>query len=147
MTQVPIEAKLANLSVEIRAAVTTQTSLVQQKLFELNPDTTLIATTELYAFNCSYFTQCDQCLHAELNSGCVWCAKNSRCVFNTATANTINLFDADYEQSQCPHEVEFYRNASSDVCTSFSSLTTKPTTFQVSDVTLFICLLYLRHFI
>lgn len=122
--QVPIEAKLANLSVEIRAQ---QTPSVESK-----QAATLITGSQLFAFNCSYFTQCDQCLHPKLNSGCVWCAKNARCAFNTANSKTVNLFDEGYEQRQCPNEVEFYRNASSEVCTSFSSLSSKQlSTFQV----------------
>lgn len=111
--QVPIEAKLANLTVEIRAAESYKETLPQL--------TTLIATTTLYAFNCSYFKQCGQCLNPKLNSGCVWCAKNSKCVYNTKIENSINLFDYNYEETQCPNEIEFYRNRNSDVCTSFST--------------------------
>ncbi len=109
--QVPIEARFANISVEIRASTTSN-----------DEPTVLFTTTNLFAYNCSYFEQCDQCLNPVLNSGCVWCAKNSKCVFNTKLPNALNLFtDGDmYEEEQCPGEVEFYRE-STDVCTSFST--------------------------
>lgn len=78
--------------------------------------TTLIASTTLYTFNCSYLTECSQCLSAQLGGSCVWCAKNSKCVF--AKSSTSPVLDAE-----CPNEIEFYRGSLADshvdsMCTS-----------------------------
>jgi len=98
--QLPIEKKLANLTLQIRAA----SSYVSDSVA-----TTLLSNTKLFAFNCSYFTQCNQCLNKELNGGCMWCGSNSRCVF--AQENTL-----------CPNESEYYSSENNDMCTRFTTV-------------------------
>jgi hypothetical protein len=103
--QNPIERKLINVSVQIRAGQS-HTALT----------TSLIANTHLYAFNCSYFADCGQCLSRHLSGSCVWCARNSRCAFAAASR--------DAKQRECPNELDFYSrdlsDSNKDLCTSFS---------------------------
>jgi hypothetical protein len=96
--QMPIQRKLANLTLQIRAAASSMS----------DSTTTLLSKTKLFAFNCSYFKQCSQCLNKELNGGCVWCGSNSKCVF------------AQDSNSMCSNESEFYSLGSNEMCTSFS---------------------------
>ena len=100
--QVPIEKKLANLTLQIRAAAAASVSN--------SVATTLLSTVKLFAFNCTYFTQCGQCLSKELNGGCVWCASNSKCVFAQDTGNN----------QLCPNESEYYSSNNNNMCTSFT---------------------------
>ena len=91
-----VNSKFANLTLEIRT------------------DKVLLAKSNLIAFNCSYFTDCNQCLEQKLSGSCSWCAKNAKCVFSHQT------------HSACPNEVKFYRlvnkdRSPSDICTTFSS--------------------------
>ena len=102
--QSPIERRILNVSIQIRA---------RKRSSSLS--TSLIAHSQLYAFNCSYFTDCGQCLSRQLSGSCVWCAKNSKCIFASGNAAAA--------ARQCPNEIDFYSRTSSsskDLCTSFS---------------------------
>ena len=119
--QVPIETKFANLTMQIRALLSSEESTTSGV-------PTILATTSLYAFNCSYFTRCDQCLSPHLGAGCVWCAANDKCVFNTRLGNEVHneLFASDYEDASCPNELD--RMEAASVCTSFALNATTTTT-------------------
>jgi len=98
----PIQQKFLNLTLEIRAI-----------------DTRLLASTNLYAFNCTHFTECSQCLSPRLGSSCIWCAANSRCTFVKETIlsrKSIITRANGYLDTECPNEIEYYQ--SMDVCTS-----------------------------
>lgn len=91
-----VDSKFVNLSLEIRT------------------DRALLVKSNLIAFNCSYFSDCSQCLEPKLSGGCSWCAKNAKCVFS---------HQADWA---CPNESNFYNLSNSDrspadICTTFSS--------------------------
>lgn len=90
-----IKSKFSNLSLEIRAG------------------SNLIASTSLYAFNCSYFKDCNQCLSKQLSGSCTWCAKNSKCIYSSKL------------DAQCPNEVEYY-NSGISMCTSMQMQKTSP---------------------
>ena len=124
----PIETKFANLTMQIRALLSTEGST--------SGVPTLLTTASLYAFNCSYFTRCDQCLSAHLGGGCVWCATNAKCVFNTRLDSgeaRNNFFAHDYEETSCPNELD--RMESTSVCTSFVlNATNTATTSQLHSI-------------
>lgn len=108
----PIQVQFLNLTVQIRAETTRLAAAAVS---------TIIASTTLYAFNCSHFSECSQCLHPHLAGSCMWCASHSRCVFvrqNILTRQSIvtkqNNEVADV--AECPGEIEFYQRR--DVCTS-----------------------------
>lgn len=114
----PIERRYANVSLQIRTSTGSKSSL----------STSLIASTNLYAFNCSYFKDCSQCLNRQLAGSCIWCASNSKCIFSKqqslASKQSI-LSSADLiESAECPNEIEYYQRPTNlqkpDVCTSFS---------------------------
>jgi hypothetical protein len=87
----PIDRKLVNVFAQIRASAAKTKS----------------ANTQLYAFNCSFFTDCAQCLSRQLSERCVWCAWNSRCVFASAPRDDFYSHSA---------------NSNKDLCTSFSAV-------------------------
>jgi hypothetical protein len=105
----PILKKFLNLTLEIRAI-----------------DTRLIASTNLYAFNCTHFTECTQCLSPRLRSSCIWCAANSRCIFVKETIlsrKSIITRANGYLDTECPNEIEYYQHM--DVCTSMQVVNKK----------------------
>lgn len=109
----PIENKFLNLTLEIRAETTRYTS---------SNVGTLVASTNLYAFNCSYFNECNQCLSPLLGGSCIWCASNSRCIFvreNIFSRKSIITRENGYVDTECPNEIEYYQNR--DVCTSMKA--------------------------
>lgn len=120
----PIRSKFANISLQIRAATNQLYGLEGDKKTSLT--TTLISTTNLYTFNCSYFGECSECLSAQLGGSCVWCAKNSKCVFAKA-ASTPSPFstplDTNAYGSECPNEIEFYQASSNSNSNSNSMCT------------------------
>ncbi len=108
LIQKPIRSKILNVSLAIKAKKSSQV---------INGDQTasLIAHTNLYAFNCSYLKDCGECLSKSLMGGCVWCAKNSKCIFASESSK---------QNAQCPNEIDFYsrinQESEKDFCTSFS---------------------------
>lgn len=52
----------------------------------------IISSTNLYAFNCSYFKDCNRCLSDQLGGSCTWCSKNSQCVFTNQIKQCLNDF-------------------------------------------------------
>jgi hypothetical protein len=128
----PIRSKFVNVSLQIRA---TTNSLYQNSQKSTSLTTTLISSTNLYTFNCSYFRECSQCLSQQLGDSCVWCAKNSKCIFakpafsssNGAKNNKLEFGD------ECPNEIEYYQRANlmnrvNVMCTSFQWSSKKSTT-------------------
>ena len=71
----PIEKKFVNITIQIRAE-SASTSLGSTMT------STLVASANLYAFNCSYFKECSQCLSPKLGGSCVWCDSNAKCIFD-----------------------------------------------------------------
>ena len=106
----PIAQKFLNITLEIRAETTRYTA---------SNLGTLVASTNLYAFNCSYFNECSQCLSPQLGGSCIWCASNSRCIFVKETIfsrKSIITRQNDFVDTECPNEIEYYQNR--DVCTN-----------------------------
>lgn len=149
----PINSKFANVSLQIRATTNSLYQNAPTKSTSLT--TTLISSTNLYTFNCSYFRECMQCLSDQLGGSCVWCAKNSKCVFAKSSSSSFQQtylsidgggnnkkMNNDFE-SECPNEIEFYRRASNSrvdsMCTSLqwvqSSAVRRPSIFSVAATT------------
>ncbi len=96
-----------------------------------------IATTDLFAFNCSYFKDCAQCLSPKLGGSCVWCASNSKCIFAKQKVERISYLAsslASLNENECPNEIEFYKvgGQSTSLCTSYSLTNTQSPKIEVA---------------
>lgn len=94
----PIRKKFQNISIAIKSV-----HLDQDKNASIQ-----ISKSDLIAFNCTHFNDCNQCLNKRLNGSCGWCSSTSKCIF---TSNNIN---------ECPNENPNSASYSLNQCTSYS---------------------------